>query len=313
MSTTFDLKKFRIEKLKNKEGKPLTQNELSIMMGESQDQVSRWESKPESINMTTFFKICNAVGMMPEQVLCGGFKITDPKPLDFGNPYIERDIRKDLFTKYCEPFLKDNKNNPSEIVNYQTLLKELDELNMNMDYRPFVAVVGMSDSGKTRLIQALTGIEGLVTSWTPTTSITVAFIHKASKPGFLEDKDVIIFKGDKKDFRNNFDFHNYRTEEYYKSWEIKRGGFDLLEKYGTHQSKRNEDENAHSALVFVDSPFLKSCNLIDFPGYGSSLGEVDNKKFLSAINISDFFIFLSTANSFMNEQDFIQLKYSYEE
>ena len=57
MNFLFDLKEFRLRKLKDYIGKSFTQEELAIMVGIPQHQISRWESNPESLNLTNFLNI----------------------------------------------------------------------------------------------------------------------------------------------------------------------------------------------------------------------------------------------------------------
>ena len=96
-------------------------------------------------------------------------------------------------------------------------------------------------------------------------------------------------------------------ERFKKCGGIQSGSFDVLQKYGVHGE--NEDIAAHAAVVYINSPLLKSCNLIDLPGFSDQPDEVskDVEKANSAAQIADIVIYASPAKGHINGQDMLRL------
>src|SRR5690606_23204574 len=83
---------------------------------------------------------------------------------------------------------------------------------------------------------------------------------------------------------------------------IVAGSFDTLKKYGTHsETPETSDDQPYVALVYIDSPFLLGCELIDLPGYGHS--DTDHDKAEFGQSLADIIIYASTATGFMNASD----------
>jgi len=84
-----------------------------------------------------------------------------------------------------------------------------------------------------------------------------------------------------------------------------------LQQHGVHDHLSETKIEGHSAIVYVDSPLLKSCNIVDFPGYSDQADPTseDVKKASSAVQIADLILYTSPANGFMNAEDFSRLSY----
>ncbi len=176
--------------------------------------------------------------------------------------------------------------------------------------KPKIAFSGYSDAGKSTLINALLGTDKLPAKWTPTTSIVVHIKHIDDRPKFMHE-DVWIFK---KDSSQSWDDRKLDDEKYCKSYLIKKGGYALLQEFGTHQGKRKGLQKADSAVVFIDSPLLKNCDILDVPGFGANK-EDDEKQKSQMMNSTgdmesqiDILIYLSRANGFMTDNDMNFLK-----
>ena len=95
-------------------------------------------------------------------------------------------------------------------------------------------------------------------------------------------------------------------QEYCKSWKIASGDVDILRTYGIRQGVEH-DQEAGSAVVFVDSPILNTCDIVDLPGYGTER-ESDNAITFGLAPKAEAIIYLSQANAFMRGDDFDHLK-----
>lgn len=166
--------------------------------------------------------------------------------------------------------------------------------------KPRVIFAGKSDSGKSTLINSLLG-EGITpVNWTATTSIIIYLKHIDEKPAFSKD-NVLIFK---KKNDKYFDESRLKDENYFNEYLLSKGNYDLLEKYGTHQGNNKE---AASAIVFVDSPLLKDCTIVDIPGFAVNKNDDMLHKTFFDMQKNDCLVYLSSANHFLHSDDLIYL------
>ena len=169
--------------------------------------------------------------------------------------------------------------------------KEIKSFEMYLEQvrKPRVIFAGKSDSGKSTLINSLLG-EGITpVNWTATTSIIIYLKHIEEKPVFSED-NVLIFK---KKNDKYFDENRLKDENYFNEYLLSKGNYDLLEKYGTHQGNNKE---AASAIVFVDSPLLKDCTIVDIPGFAVNKNDDMLHKTIVDMYKNDCLVYLSSAN-----------------
>lgn len=180
--------------------------------------------------------------------------------------------------------------------------KEIKSFEMYLEQvrKPRVIFAGKSDSGKSTLINSLLG-EGITpVNWTATTSIIIYLKHIEEKPVFSED-NVLIFK---KKNDKYFDENRLKDENYFNEYLLSKGNYDLLEKYGTHQGNNKE---AASAIVFVDSPLLKDCTIVDIPGFAVNKNDDMLHKTIVDMYKNDCLVYLSSANHFLHSDDLIYL------
>lgn len=316
----FDLKKFRKEILIGEDGKPLTQKILAEKLEVSQAQVSRWEKEPETMTLQDFIAICKLSGMAPSQILNEYQLIPRPEPLDFGNPYEQRDKQYELLDRwFSKRVLQNFKTKKSQIDD--DLLSELEtgykNLEKDLRYKIVIGILGGYDVGKSRLANTIMGEEILPAEWTPTTSITTCIKHIDDMPKYIKDDfdaaTVHLFQGTD-ELNKGWDFREFRNKDHYIEFELKHGDRDLLKKFGTHNGSGDQElkNDIGSALIFSDAPILKSCDLVDFPGYGEMEENVeriisDEKQAQRAKNVIDGLLFLSRANQFMNRDDILYL------
>ncbi|PAM94437.1 Dynamin family protein, partial [Flavobacterium sp. IR1] len=129
----------------------------------------------------------------------------------------------------------------------------------------------MSDAGKSRLINSLLGIDKMPTSWTPTTSISVHIKHINDRPEFFHD-ETWIFEGGKE----GFSIDRIHQKEYCEKFKLVSGPASILSDYGTRQGENYTIEDASAAVVYVDSPILALCDIVDLPGFGTGDREMDD-------------------------------------
>lgn len=308
----FDLRKLRML-LPGKDGKHLSQLEFAELVLKSiefkkkytvrglQSTISKWENDPNSLSLETFFKICEAVGVDPGQVLIEMSK-DKTSILRLKDPFVDLNVRMNLLKSYIEPALQRNLSSNDNMIFHKSLLKELNHVVERLHLKPTLAFAGAFDAGKSAMVKALTGTEAIETNWTPTTAISTFLVHVDDRPDFMRE-DVWIFKQGTNP-NKGWDFTRYRDEEYCEKWILEKGHYEIFMRHGTHQGrKKYQMTEAGSALIFLSAPILKACNIIDMPGYGGGTPSLDEIQKQQVSNIADAVVFLSTANQFMSETD----------
>ena len=289
-----DLKSFREDKLKIK-----TQAEFATLIGVDQSQISRWEKDSDSIPYQVIQRILEKTGASYEELT--GWKKPVPKPLHVKDTWKKADFTKCTLSEYIENALKGLNLPEGQRKAY------IDDLRAGINtslVKPKVAIVGRSDTGKSTLINALLGSDRMPTAWTPTTSIAVYIKHISDRPAFIEE-DAWVFARQVKG-ENTWNERRLYDEEYCRAWKVAAGGVEILRSFGTRQGE-HYDKEAGAAVIFLDSPVLKTCDIIDLPGFGTETESDDNITF-SAAQKADVIIYLSQANGFMRIEDITYLK-----
>lgn len=279
-----DLKSIR-EKLN------LTQAELATALEVGQETISRLEKNSKNMNVELFLKLCQVANMTPNDLLTN-FKLAKPRVIEVPNVYEKVSQKKKELNKYIvEGEIQGDLG--------KLKIKELITLINTYSTKPLVSLLGPSDAGKSTLINSLTGIEALLSQWTPTTSSTVYLKHIEDKPKWMEKENVCIFRAESKEVGWNFKL--IEDDEYCKKHKIVSGDYDLLQKY----CNRNDSEvykEVDSAVVFLDSPILKACDIVDLPGFGTEELN-DTIQSQRAREQADIVLFLCQSNSFFNKMN----------
>ena len=273
-----DLKSFREDKLK------ITQSAFAELIGVEQSSISRWEKNPNSITLPVVQKILEKTGVSYEELT--GWKKPIPKHLDVNNTWEKANFTKCTLSDYISTALGD-KNLPDEYK--KAYVEDLNNVITANLVKPKVAIVGRSDTGKSTLINALLGTDKMPTSWTPTTSIAVYIKHVADKPAFIEE-DAWVF-ANQVGAECLWDERKLNDESYCRSWKIAAGGVEILHSFGTRQGE-NYNKEAGSAVVFIDAPVLKTCDIVDLPGFGTETESDDDITFATAQKQMLCYIFL---------------------
>ena len=171
--------------------------------------------------------------------------------------------------------------------------------------KPKISFAGQTDTGKSTMINCLLGGENLPTHWTPTTSIAVYIKHIDDKPEFMTEP-VWIFANDGNEI---WDELRCNEQEYCERLVIAKGDLELLGTFGTHQG--GQAENATAAVVYIESPILKNCDIVDLPGFAASEKGDDAIHYFVAkggkAQLVDILIYLSRANGFLQSNDIYYL------
>ncbi|MCH1918008.1 dynamin family protein [Shewanella sp. A3A] len=265
----------------------LSQAQLAAQLNLSQSQVSKYEQNPDDVSMKVY---------RAWQAYCG--KVASSVGLKFDvAPMSEIQSRTTLIENYCSIFPEIPEDYPRVQLENGNNLLSIDSFIEGVNRitrKPRIGIFGRFDMGKSRLANFLIGGDNLPTSYQPATSITCLIRHIDDKPAWQPESVWILSEG--------FDLDRPDDEEHCKKHRLIGGEFDTLKVHGTHSSDKNTTfENAVAAIVYIDSPFLTGCDLIDLPGYQHQDG--DDKRAEMAQKIADIVIYVSTAQGFMNEHD----------
>ena len=287
----FDLKNFRTIHLKN-----MSQEAFAKQIGVSQDKVSRMEADPSQVSLEILINIATHFGISLDELI--GLQKSAPEALNVDYTWGENDYIKKTLIKYIL------QNNVSA-----SFKKDIDELNhlINKAIRkPKVAFIGRSDVGKSTMINSLLGSTKMPAHWTPTTAIAVYIKHVNDRPEYM-DEDVWIFKSEAKT-NETWDDTRLTDESYCRSLKLSSGNYDLLNTYGTRNGEHFSENLATSAVVFIDSPLLLNCDIVDLPGYGTGDRAEDDALSLREKSKADVIVYLSIANGFMRGEDISYVK-----
>ncbi|MFD1676797.1 helix-turn-helix domain-containing protein [Alicyclobacillus fodiniaquatilis] len=286
----FDLKAFREQKLN------WTQAQLAEQMEVAQDTISRIENGSRAISLEFFLKLCRVAGMTPDEVL--KFKISQPQAVEVDDVYSDLVIRRNTLNQYIEPRYRqfvDEKFKEADVQRIDDIHNVLHVYGS----KPLVAFIGPSDAGKSRMINSLTGISRLLKSqWTPTTAVTVYVKHINDRPTWMEDT-VWVFKSESES--KGWNYRRFHDEEYCRAQKIAGGSLDILEEYCNRDSKEYA-KTVDSAVVYVDSPILLACDIVDLPGFGTE-SVSDTVYSQRAREQADATVFLCQSNAFFNKHE----------
>ncbi|NMI05788.1 helix-turn-helix domain-containing protein [Paenibacillus sp. SZ31] len=296
----FDLKGFRENTLK------MTQTEFATLLDVRQDYISRLEQSTEQTPLQILIKIANVTGTTIDELV--NFKRLDPEPLTVNNTWRTAEFTKRNIVDYLEMRGADYRRRWGDTYNIK-----MAELRKKIDHiisKPRLAIVGHSDVGKSRLINSLLGTEKMPTSWTPTTAINVYIKHIQDRPSYMEE-EAWIFRA-APEFSNiaPWDERRLHDEKYCRGWKLTGGSAEILKKYGTRQGEEYGSQEAGAAVIFVDSDFLRNCDIVDLPGFGTGDRVEDDVMAFEGKKNADILIYMSIANGFMREGDIDYLKES---
>lgn len=287
MTLNFDLKSFRENSLK------MTQAEFAELLGLRQDNISRLEQSVEQIPLEILIKIADSTGTTLDELV--KYKRQNPNPLDVENTWRSAEFTKRSIVNYIDARSEIFRSQWGE--KYDNYFWELSGIVERVLTKPKIAIVGHSDVGKSRLINAIIGSEKMPTSWTPTTAITVHIKHVNDRPAFIED-EAWVFRAS----HNNevgWDDKKLNDEGYCRAWKLSSGSAEILRDYGTRQGEMYGKNEAGTAVIFVESDILKNCDIIDLPGFGTGDRVEDDTMTLKAKEYADVLIFMSHAGQFM--------------
>jgi hypothetical protein len=278
-------------------------------VGLSQAQVSRYEQDPGAMPAALLISWAQSLGTDIATLMSSA--VSPPPPVDAGEPYRQLSIDLTLLEQYVKDAFPygdlEIPNKPPTAVNIHKLIQQYRQ-------KPSLVLVGRFDSGKSHLANALMGGKFLPSQYQPATRVITFVQHIDNRPDWFQEQVGILAEDfwprDEKD-NQVFDLTLLNVQSWFKKHCLKSGSLEVLRQHGIHDHLNQAEIEGHSAIVYVDSPLLKSCNIVDFPGYSDQEDQLsdDVKKASSAVRIADLVLYTSPANGFMNAEDFSRLGY----
>lgn len=225
------------------------------------------------------------------------------KGVNPGTPYTELYRRLNLLNQYIDA------TPPIDKLDIPTPLATPHDFQQQLKLykqKPNVVLTGGFDAGKSHMANALLGSKNLPVGYQPATRVITFVRHIEDRPKWCKE-DVLIVNEDfwLKDEKGKqiIDLLLLDDQERCEKYCVHAGSFDTLQKYGVHGEY--EDMAAHAAVVYINSPLLQACNLIDLPGFSDQPDEVskDVEKANSAAHIADVVLYASPAKGHINAQD----------
>ena len=295
----------------------MSQKELAKNLDISQTQVSRYEKNPDSIPAGLFSRWTGMFGLSPADVLQKSSSAS--LQVEPGNPYSTFHTDLDLLSRYVdtqapgslETLSEDSGEVGGKVPSARNLKARIRELRQ----KPNVMTAGGFDTGKSYLANTLMGKDVLPTSYQPATRVVTVVRHVEDRPEW-QDEDVWLFdEGLWADDGGEPVVDVSRlSERACEEHRVLAGSHDLLGKYGVHRSEPTEKvkrkmESANSAVVYVDAPVLKACNIVDLPGFGDrpSGESEDQKKAKAALPFADVVLYASRIGGHLSGNDLARI------
>ncbi|WP_314326783.1 dynamin family protein [Fusobacterium pseudoperiodonticum] len=284
----FKLKDFREDYLK------LTQAELAELIGVRQDRISRLEQNLDTISLEELVLLSKKTGKSLDEIT--NYKRDIPNKLEVKDSWNKVRYIKSTIINYIKDY------SPKNNLNYESKIGELRKNIEAIARKPRIVFSGKSDSGKSTLINALLGKEKMPTNWTPTTSIIVYVKDILDRPAYMEEELWIFKKGKNEEW----DDTRLYDEKYCREWKIAGGNAEMLSQYGVRKGEEY-NKDIGSAVLFIDSPILKNCDILDIPGITAGI-DSDNMAASQAKLKADVLVYLSQASGFLQTEDANYLK-----
>ncbi|MCG8490746.1 MAG: dynamin family protein, partial [Sneathiellales bacterium] len=281
----FDLKQLR-------ERARITQAQLAQRLKTSQVQISRYEAAPDNVPIGKIQEYLAALGLDLATEVAKSKAEQLVTSINVRQPY------KDLYTSLTPTlnYLETVSSTPRLL---ETILPQPDDLKHVIEQsvkKPHILITGPFDAGKSHMANFLLGKHCLPANYQPETRLPVYLHHMDDRPSFIPEEVWIMGPG--------FSPELWADEEHAMMHKKISGNYFTLNDWATH-SGRSDGSALGAALVFVDSPILEGCVLIDVPG--NLHNNEDQKLSSSVLSHADLVIYASPAKGFLNGHDLIQL------
>ncbi len=270
----------------------ISQAELAQRLGISQTQVSRYEEAPDNVPFPLMLKWARALGKDPAE-LAEESEPPPPTGIDPGRPFERLHEELDFLKQFAAKAPIRGGELPEGAPNASDLIALADILGR----KPNLCTRGPFDGGKSTVLNALLGSNSLPTSYQPATKVVTYVRHLDDRPEWMAEDVWLLGR--------SFNPLQWNEKKHCEECRVVGGNLETLKQYGTHDGRHAQDTEAHYAMVFLDAPILRSCNLIDLPGDDNDAA--DSEKAASNPVQADVVIYTSPYNAFLRAADMMRL------
>jgi len=281
----FDLKQLR-------ERAKITQAQLAQRLKTSQVQISRYEAAPDNVPIGKIQEYLAALGLDLATEVAKSKAVQSVTSINVQHPYTDLKASLDPTLNYLDT-ISQTPELLQKTLPQPTEIRHLIERSVR---KPHVLITGPFDAGKSHMANFLLGKHCLPANYQPETRLPIYLRHIDDRPSFIAEEVWIMGSG--------FQPELWADEEHAVTHKRISGNYFTLNDWATH-SGRNDGSALGAALVFVDSPILEGCVLIDVPG--NLHNNEDQKLSSSVLSHADLVIYASPAKGFLNGHDLIQV------
>ena len=300
-----EAKKPELAELRKQAG--LSQSDLAEQLGITQSQVSEHEKKGE-VPTHLLTRWARALGVTVDELLP-----TEPVenacfPFDeslYAALTEDLNLLLQCTDRFPNPEQDDEKALSPTVPQLRDQVTALKE-------KPWVVVTGHFDVGKSHLCNFLLGGGKLPTGYRPVTKFPTYIRHITHRPAWITESLCLMGP--------DFDPKKWQDKEHFTEHRLIGGSWEVLEEHANLKSTGGlEDDEQRAVLVFADASLLRSCVLVDLPGYDENDDKrikaelIDQDKRIKAELIDQagqqaaILLYISRAQGFLDEGDFTRL------
>lgn len=308
MSSTW-LNKMRLREEKS-------QSEVAESLGISQSQYSRYEANPDDLP----FNLLRALTVLLRFDLSEvGGDNQSVEEIDLGDPYEAQRKQLRLLRQFIarEGDARTSSEKAASMGVDVPTIEEFRNLIGKYDHKPNIVFAGRFDTGKSYLANQILGGDFLPSAYQPTTRLLSIIRHISEKPEW-QDQPVAFLQQDfwkiKGDHHYDLSFLGDRKRYKYCTHQATLHSLNehgiFLHGRQRRQRKQFEQLNVDAAVIYIDSPLLLSCNIVDTPGFSDfDVEGLEEARLQPIKELMDVLVYTSTTSGFMDARDQAYLKY----
>lgn len=242
------LDEFDLRKLRERAG--LSQTQLAHLLNISQPQLSKYERDPDATPVGIMIRSIQFTGMDPAELT--KFVSWPSAGLHPAENYDRVADAMRTVREYSQAWVAEGASTtfgptPPDIV------KLVDQ----RIQKPNVVVIGKYDAGKSTVLNHILGQTLLPAAYQPMTRVPMIVRHLEDRPDWMLEEVLLLGSG--------FDPDCWEDEGHCQEHKVAEGGTALLNPISA--LGQQPIDRADFALVYADNHLLRSCNLVDFPGF----------------------------------------------
>ncbi|MEG2307193.1 MAG: dynamin family protein [Erysipelotrichaceae bacterium] len=253
----------------------LSKKQIADKLGITLQDLALYEADPEEISVSMMRKITNIQQEFKEK----------RNVFHYTNPYPE--LRAKFKHNKQRLIHELNQVNVSEIAK-KIFIEDILVHQQYYDRKPRVGVFGGFDVGKSSLGNILLEGDYLPVGYQPMTNIACILRHIDDKPKWQSGHVLMLDE--------EFNIREIDDAEYCQQHLL----FDTHLEFFKQMTHQTIQEIVYYAIVYLDAPILKCCDLIDIPGYGNN--DQDTSIADNIIYDIDVILYLSKLDGFLGQE-----------